>query len=46
MIKSLPMKIPREGSENHQKRETGGATRTLEESRQTFYIVDGEFPST
>jgi hypothetical protein len=25
-------KIPRKGSQNHRKRETGGATRTLEES--------------
>jgi hypothetical protein len=30
-------KILRKGSENHQKRETGGATRTLENSSQTFY---------
>jgi hypothetical protein len=34
---------PKKGSENHRKRETGGATRTLEESRQTFYTHHGRF---
>jgi hypothetical protein len=31
------------GSENHRKREMGGATRTLEESRQTFYTYHEKF---
>jgi hypothetical protein len=37
------MKNPRKGSENHRKRETGGETRTLEESRQTFYTHHERF---
>jgi hypothetical protein len=36
-------KIPRKGSENHRKRDTGGATRTLEESRETFYTHHERF---
>jgi hypothetical protein len=36
-------KNPRKGSENHRKREMRGATRTHEESRQTFYTHHERF---
>jgi hypothetical protein len=37
------MKNPRKGSENDRKRETGGATRRLEESHQTLYTHHERF---
>jgi hypothetical protein len=39
----LPTKIPRKGSENHQKRKTGETQASLEEPRRIIYTYHERF---